>query len=121
MKDTRPKFQEILDTLCNFEIFGLKKRFFLSNTPRHRRYALSWLGILKNGLHFWIFHRKIWIPSHGQEILTGFELPKRSKTPQKRPFFPFLDTQEAVLGELNFGRENEDQIQKFHLFWKVDR
>ena len=35
-------------------------------------------------------------------------------------FYHFFDTQEAVLGDCNFRGENGDQIQKFHLGWKVD-
>ena len=61
------------------------------------------------------------MPTNFQEILTGFEPQKRSKTPQKLPFCPFFDTQEVVLGENSFGGANESQIQKFHLCWKVDR
>ena len=48
----------------------------------------------------------------------GFQ--KGQKHPKNDLSAP-LDTQEAVLGELIFGGENEDQIQKFHLCWKVDR
>ena len=35
-------------------------------------------------------------------------------------FCHFFDTQEAVLGDCNFGGANGHQIQKFHLGWKVD-
>jgi len=35
-------------------------------------------------------------------------------------FCHFFDTQEAVLGDCNFGGENGHQIHKFHLGWKVD-
>ena len=36
-------------------------------------------------------------------------------------FLPLLHTQEEVLGDFIFGGENGNQIQKFHLGWKVDR
>ena len=36
-------------------------------------------------------------------------------------FCHLFDTQEAVLGDCNFGGANDHQIQKFHLGWKVDR
>lgn len=39
---------------------------------------------------------------------------------QKMTFCHFLDTQGAVLGDCNFGGENDHQIEKFHLGWKVD-
>ena len=35
-------------------------------------------------------------------------------------FCHFLDTQEAVLGDCNFGVANGHQIDKFYLGWKVD-
>ena len=35
-------------------------------------------------------------------------------------FCHIFDTQEAVLGDCNFGGANDNQIQKFHLGWKVD-
>ena len=35
-------------------------------------------------------------------------------------FCHFLDTQEAVLGDCNFGVDNGHQIEKFHLGWKLD-
>jgi len=35
-------------------------------------------------------------------------------------FCHLFDTQEAVLGDCNFGGANGHQIQKFHLGWKVD-
>ena len=35
-------------------------------------------------------------------------------------FCHFLDTQEAVLGDCNFGGANGHQIEKFHLGWRVE-
>ena len=35
-------------------------------------------------------------------------------------FCHFLDTQEVVLGDCNFGGANDYQIEKFHLGWRVD-
>ena len=35
-------------------------------------------------------------------------------------FCHFLDTQEVVLGDCNFGGANGHQIEKLHLGWKVD-
>jgi len=39
---------------------------------------------------------------------------------QKMTFCHFLDTQEVVLEDCNFGGANGHQIEKFHLGWKVD-
>ena len=61
------------------------------------------------------------MPTHYLRILTSFGFPKGSKTPQKWPFCHFLDTQEAVLGDLIFGGVNGKKIHKLHLGWKVDR
>ena len=35
-------------------------------------------------------------------------------------FCHIFDTQKAVLGDCNFGGENDNQIQKFQLGWKLD-
>ena len=70
---------------------------------------------------FWIWHETICFPTNGQEILTGFEPSKRSKTLKKLPHCPYFDTQEAVFAELNFGGENGGQIGKSYLSWKLDR
>ena len=91
-----------------------KTQVFLCGAPRHLARGFARDLLFRKTQHFWISHGNIWIPSHGQEILTGFKLPKRSKTPQKWPFCPFLDTQEEVLGELSFGGENGGQIQSLH-------
>ena len=83
--------------------FWPKKQTFLLYASCHLTRAFARGLLLMKTHHFWIFQGKICMPTNGQEILTGFGLPKRSKTPQKWPFCPFFDTQEAVLGELSFG------------------
>ena len=45
---------------------------------------------------------------------------QKVKKKQKMTFCHIFDTQKAVLGDCNFGGENDHQIQKFHLGWKVD-
>ena len=55
-----------------------------------------------------------------KEILTSFGPPKGPKTPKKFPLRHFLATQEAILGDCNFGGENGLQIKKFKLFHNLD-
>jgi len=76
---------------------------------------------MRRNQHFLIWHEDICFPINGQEILTGFEPSKRSKTLKNRPYCPYFDTQEVVFGELNFGGVNGGQIQKFHFGCKLDR
>ena len=94
----------------HFWNFWPKKQTFLLYASRHLALAFDRDFLLRKTQHFWIFHGKILMLTNFQEILTGFGLPKGSKTPQKWPFYPFFDTQEAVLGELSFGGANGSQI-----------
>ena len=85
----------------NFKKFGTRfaileflarKQVFLPDASCHLALAFDGDLLLRKTQTFSIFHGKICMLTNGQEILTGFELPKRSKTPQKWPFCPFFDT-----------------------------
>jgi len=57
-----------------------------------RHLALAFDGglFLMKIQNFWILHEKICILTNGQEILTGFEPPKKVKNTLKMTFLPLF-------------------------------
>jgi len=77
------KISRNLGHFLQFLNFWPKKQVFLLDVPHHLVCDFDGDLLLRKTQHFWSCHGKICMPTNGQEILTGFELPKRSKTPQK--------------------------------------
>ena len=112
-------FKNIWAFLVICEFFGQKTCFLHQEVAHHARpFRLG--GPFQEKFAFLDLSCKNTLAQWRSRNFTKFWASRRSKNKQKMTFCHLFDTQEAVLGDFNFGGENGHQIQKFHLGWKLD-
>ena len=84
------QISKILGHFLHFWKFWTKTRNFLPYALCHLVLAFDGSLRMIKTQNFWIWHGKICLLTNGQEILTGFELPKRSKNTSKVTFLPLF-------------------------------
>ena len=106
------KILSFVNFLCNLQVFPINgsnpPRPFIMATPFDQNSAFPDFS--------WKFTYAHPLPRD----FVKFWASRKSKNKQKMTFCHIFETQKAVWGDCNFGVENDHQIQKFQLGWKVD-
>lgn len=119
MTQPQHKFQKILSNFGHLWIFG-QKTGFCSREVMHRVRPFRLGSPFQEKFSFLDFSCKNILTQKRSRNFTKFWASRRSKNKQKMTFYHLFDTQEAVLGDCNFGGVNGHQIPKFNLGWKLD-
>ena len=114
-----PNFKKFGEIFVNCEFFVPHTGFCSQHVARHARPS-RWATPFQENSAFLDFSCKDTLSQQFPRNFTKFWASRKSKNKQKMTFCHLFDTQEAVLGDCNFGGANDHQIQKFHLGWKVD-
>ena len=109
-----PNFKKFGENFVNCEFFVPNTGFLHQQVAHHARpFRLG--GPFQEKFAFLDFSCKNTLSQQIPRNFTKFWASGRSKNKQKMTFCHLFDTQEAVLGDGNFGGANGHQIQKFYL------